>query len=344
MCVEHPCSGLVRVIAWKRSCRALQDVSDLCRRQLRVGFEHQSNGSGHLRRGKARPARSRVKRDFSRRQSLQVRLGLVAERAVHTGDERAAQGDDAHARRHQRRTKQRAAERPARREISHTTMLIRRPHADDPRRDRVRIERVKPCARVARREDDVDAVLGQQLSGDVDRIVVIKSSVGGKAAIDDPHIQRRAVAKQVIETRQHEREIHIARAEAQNARARSDAAVLAAGARAVSGYQARDKSPVAVNLIRVRQALYARRIAEPSAHALRVKQLDVTHHAPRKVRVRTVHSGIEHCDRHVAARDRQAAVSECQVSVNRDARRAVESQPVIQIQLQSPVAIYRTHG
>ena len=78
---------------------------------------------------------------------------------------------------------------------------------------RIRIERMKTVARIASREDDVDATVYEKLGGDVDRIVKVEDGIGGETTIDDARVVARAIRQKVIEARQDERERQIARAQ-----------------------------------------------------------------------------------------------------------------------------------
>src|SRR5207248_8911342 len=96
----------------------------------------------------------------------------------------------------------------------------------------------------------------------------VEDSIGGEAAIDDARVEASAIAQEIIETRQHERKIQIARAQTHHVRSRSDAVVLAARTHTVSGNQTRDECSVPVGLIRVRQVLNVNRLRKARAHAL----------------------------------------------------------------------------
>src|SRR5581483_3842081 len=96
-----------------------------------------------------------------------------------------------------------------------------------------------------------------------------------EAAIVNAHVESRCVRQQIIEPGKHKQEARIACAQSQDVRARRDARVLAARLLAISGDYSRDKSPVAVCLIRVWKIRRRQRIVEADADALRVCELHV---------------------------------------------------------------------
>ena len=149
-------------------------------------------------------------------------------------------------------------------------MRIRRADADDPRSNSVGIQRVQSRPGVARRENDIDAALRQQLRCHVDGIVQIKNGVSGKAAIDDANIQIRATTEQIIKAGQHKRQRQISRAEADNTGSGGDAVVFALSLRAASGNDTRDKGAVSVCLIGRRHVFDLRGSNKAETGALRV--------------------------------------------------------------------------
>ena len=89
----------------------------------------------------------------------------------------------------------------ARGEVRQLSVLIRCADADDPGRNRIRIQSVLSRPGVACGEDDVDAFVRQYLRGDVHRVVDVEDGVGGEAAIDDARVEASAIAQEIIETR-----------------------------------------------------------------------------------------------------------------------------------------------
>jgi hypothetical protein len=185
-------------------------------------------------------------------------------------------------------------------------------------------------------------VLGEQACGDVDGVVLVVDGVGRKATVDDAHAKVGA-REQVVETREHVEEVQVSRAQPDHFRARRNARVCAAGARAVARDQARDESAVAVDLIRVRYVLQTGGRCKADAHALRVQQLDVLRDAAGQIAVRAVQARIEHRDGDAAPGHGQTRIEARQLGVARDAFRARRGEIRVGGRLESAVAVDGAH-
>src|ERR1051326_367664 len=94
--------------------------------------------------------------------------------------------------------KQWAAEFTTRGKVSEFSPVVSRTHTNDPRRDRIRIQRVSSRSVIAGRKHDIYTGVGEHLRRDVHWIVKVEYCVGRKAAIHHAHVDCLRIRKQRV--------------------------------------------------------------------------------------------------------------------------------------------------
>ena len=225
---------------------AAQDVLDLGRGQVGVGFQHQRDHAGHVRGGHRGAAHVGVERQVGRRQGF--RIVLRGQQRQHPGA--VAGGHDVHAGGDDRRLVDIGplaavghaevaglAAVAARGEIGEHAVLLAGADRDHPRRLRIGVVGVLARAVVAGREHADDAAPVQLVGGDVDRIgrIELAAAAPGVAGHPDRVAEAELMGRGVVEPAHRiEDEQHRARTVADQARARRGAAVQAVGTRAAA--------------------------------------------------------------------------------------------------------------
>jgi hypothetical protein len=153
------------------------------------------------------------------------------------------------------------------------------------------------------------------------------------------------VLEDVVEAAEHEEEVGVAGAQADEARARRVAREAPAGALpAVAGDDARHVRAVPLRLIRVLQPFEVDGVAEVGrGQALEVGQLDVAEDAAGEVGVGRVESRVDDGYGHAGAADGQVREAPRQVCVGAGAREAGRLAARVGRPLQSAVAVERAH-
>src|ERR1051326_1015440 len=112
--------------------------------------------------------------------------------------------------------KQWAAEFTTRGKVSEFSPVVSRTHTNDPRRDRIRIQRVSSRSVIAGRKHDIYTGVGEHLRRDVHWIVKVEYCVGRKTSISHRPVECLRLPQQIVEARKDEQQRRVTGAQAED--------------------------------------------------------------------------------------------------------------------------------